>query len=222
MEATKTSNETVIESAKMSEKWLTETSEAMMNVYNKQLQFTTELYENFSTMFFGNTKGWGERKNFSDMFLNSDLAKWPGISFSETSSSSNVFMASFDKMYKQALEYNRNLLASLNSAMKNNQVDWSKINAEYLKTIEMQLEISKKTIVSLSETANRQLDLSIETNKQLMEKLNVQMSSLMKQNQKLWGDFENTQQEPVNGEDIKNKESNKTEAKKKWNVPVVE
>lgn len=222
MEATKTSNETVIESAKMSEKWLTEISEAMMSVYNKQLQFSTEIYENFSNMLFGNTKGWGERKNFSDMFLNSDLAKWPGTSFTETSGNSNVFMASFDKIYKQTLEYNRNFLASLNSAMKNNQVDWSKTNAEYLKTMEMQFEISKKTIVSLSETSNRQLDLSIEANKQLMERLNVQLNSLMKQNQKLWGDFESTQHEPANGEDNKNKESNKTETKKKWNVPVVE
>ena len=56
MEATKTNKETVIDGAKVSEKWFTETSEAMMNLYNKQLQYTTGLYDNFTHMFFGNNK----------------------------------------------------------------------------------------------------------------------------------------------------------------------
>lgn len=222
METTKTNNETVIEGAKMSEKWFNETSEAMMNVYNKQLQFTTGLYENFANMFFGNTKSWSERQNFSELFLNSDLAKWPGVSFTGSNGGSNIFLSSFDRIYKQTLEYNRNLLASLNNTMKENQFDWSKINEDYLKSTELQLEISKKMIISLSEMSNKQLDLSIDYNKKVMDEINTQLNALVKQNQKMWTEVYNMQEQQSNVEEKKTKESAKSETKKKWDVPVVE
>lgn len=231
MEATKTTNETIIEGAKVSEKCLNEISESMMNVYNKQLQFATGLYDNFINTFFGNVNGLNDRENFSDMFLNSDLAKWPGTSFTNTGVSSNPFLAAFDKIYKQTLEYNRNLLASINNTIKGNQVDRTKTNADYLKTFENQLEISKKIVVMLTETFNKQMDLSIEANKKLMDEINNQLNPLMKQNQKLWAEFLKTQQTSSNGEnknkdaspsDVKKTEAKQSDAKKKWDIPVVE
>lgn len=222
MEATKTNNETIIEGAKMSEKWFNETSEAMMNAYNKQLQFTTGLYENFTNMFFGSTKNWSDRQNFSELFLNSDLAKWPGVSFTGSNGGSNIFLSSFDRIYKQTLEYNRNLLASLNSTIKDNQFDWSKINEDYMKSAELQLEVSKKIIVSLSEMSNKQLDLSIDYNNKVMDEINTQLNALVKQNQKMWTEAYNMQEQQSNVEEKKTKESAKSETKKKWDVPVVE
>jgi predicted RNA-binding protein with RPS1 domain len=107
--------------------------------------------------------------------------------------------------------------------MKDNQFDLSKINEDYMKSIELQLAISKKIVVSLSEMSNKQLDLSIDYNKKVMDEINTQLNALLKQNQKMWTDFNNIQEEQQsNVEDKKTKESAKSETKKKWDVPVVE
>jgi hypothetical protein len=223
MEATKTNTETVVDNAKTSEKWLNATTEAMMDIYSKQLQFTTGLYDNFINSFLGAGKIKTERKNFSDMFLNSDLGKWSGTLLNDFSSNSSPFLTTLDGFYKQMLENNRNLLASLQN-INTNQIDWKAVNSEYLKTIETQIEASKKMGNSLTEAYNKRIDLSIDTNKKLMEEVNIQLNLLIKQNQKFVNEFFKTQQSSVNVEDKKSKEpsSSPSETKKKWEVPVID
>jgi hypothetical protein len=219
METKKTNNEAVNDNAKVSEKWMNTATETMMDVYNKQLQFTTKLYDNFFNTVLGSNKGSGERKNVSDIFLNSDLAKWPGSMFNGSERGSTPFLASIDDIYKKMLEYNRNLMSSLQN-IKAYQIDWSGVNDGYLKIIETQLEASKKIASSLSETYNKQMDFSIEVNKKLMEEINNQLISLAKQNQKMMTEFLKTQQTSTSGEEKKEKESNPSENKKKWEAPV--
>ena len=225
MEAKKTNGETVNDTAKISEKWLSATTEAMMDVYNKQIQFTAKLYDNFINSFSGNNRNFGEQKNVPNMFLNSDLAKWPGLSFKTIENNYNPFFPSIDDVYKKMLEYNRNFLESLKN-IKDNQIDWSAVNTEYFKTIESQLEASKKIGNSLNESYNTKKDFFIESNKKLMEEVNIQLGSLINQNQKIVTEFFNTQktshkEQPSTGaEEKKNKEANTAEPKKKWEAPV--
>ena len=220
METTK-ANETIIESAKLAEKWFNDTNNAMMEIYNKQLNLTTGLYNNFFSTLTGNVKGLGDSKNIFDSMLKNDFTKWFSMPSSNYNSiMSNSILSTFDGMYKQITDFNRNITTTLHSQLNNREHDWSSLNKEYMETIEKQMEVYKKIINTISEANNRELSLSLENNKKIIEEINEQFGAIIKQNQKFWS--EALKYTPVNQEyeDKKNKETNQSSSKKQTNVLV--
>jgi len=214
-------NHTATETPKTAEKMINDTTKEMMEVYNKQLNLTTGFYNNFFNSVMSNSKSWNGSKGFSDSFLNSDLMKLFPIPFSGMGSSfSNPLLPSFDKLYKQLLEYNSNMFSTLSNGIKST-TDWSAISKGYTETVENRLEVFKKILTAMSETYNKQLDFSIGNTKKMMEEINNQFNTIINQNQKLQEDVLATYQVPFDEEEKKIKESNLNESKKRSNVSVV-
>jgi hypothetical protein len=221
METTKTS-ETLLDNAKVAEKWFNDASTSMMDLFNKQLNLTTGYYSNLLNSTFSNTKDWGVNQGFIDNFLGGNSTKWltPFNTFSSNNNSS-YFFSTFDKMYKQIVESNRHFFTEFNNQLKTNEIDWNSINKEYKETMDRRIESSRKILSSITDSYSKQLHFTLDMEKNMFEELNNQFNSVMRQNQKMLSDFLNTYQNAFNGEEIKSKEAEIPENKKRTSVPVV-
>lgn len=221
METTKTS-ETLLDNAKVAEKWFNDASTTMMDLFNKQLNLTTGFYSNLLNSTFSSTKGWGVNQGFIDNFLGGNSTKWltPFNAFS-SSNNSSYFFSAFDKMYKQMLDSNRQFFNEFNNQIKTNEIDWNLINKEYKETIDRRIESSRKILSSITDSYNKQLHFTLDMEKNMVEEFNNQFNSVMKQNQKMFSDLLHTYQNAFNGEDRKSKEAEAPENKKRTSVPVV-
>jgi len=221
MEATNT-NHASTENAKSAEKLLTEASSNMMDIYNKQLKFITDFYSNFFNAFTGNSTGWDSNTGFSNNFLGNDLTKLFSNPFNGIGAGfPNPFLQSFDKLYKQMMEYNNNIFSNLNSATKS-KADWSEISKKYQETIENRLGAFNKIFSTLSEACGKKMNFSMEINKKEMEDVNNQLNLMLKQNQKIWSDMFAIYSGSSNTEEKKTKDPIVNEIKKRPNVPVYE
>ena len=75
METTKTSD-TLLESAKMAEKWMNESSAAVMEIYNKQLNLASGYYTNYINSIWSNGKVPGGSQQFLDNYFGNKMAKF--------------------------------------------------------------------------------------------------------------------------------------------------
>ena len=113
----------------------------------------------------------------------------------------NPFLTSFDKMSKQIIAYNRNLLLTFNSQVKESATDLRVISKKYMETIENRLETAKNIFNTLQKAYNSKVDFSMETNKKAMEEISNQFYLLIKQNQQSWTDMLEKCEVSLNGKD---------------------
>lgn len=203
------------ESTKAFEKGFSDVNENVMDMYTKQLNLMTGFYNNFLNPIISNNKGWNIGQDFGSNLFNTDLTKAFSNPFNGMGAgSSNPFLSSFDKMYKQMMGYNHNLLLAFNSQANGNHIDWSEISKKYMETVENRLEASKSIFNSISEACNAKVNSSIEANKKAMEEISSQFNLVIKQNQKFWADMLEMYQAPLHGENKNSKESTHNETKK--------
>jgi hypothetical protein len=221
METTQANNDTLLEGVKISEKWFNNLNAAMMDIYNKQLKLTTGYYTNFLNSALGGNNSQNKMTNPFNMFFNTDTTKAFWFPFGNDGAAfTNPFLHSFDKAYKDMLEYNRNLLTVLNSELKNNVSDWSKVRQEYREFMEKQIEVSKKIVDSMAEAFDKQGNFSTQLYKEAVEKINHQMDSVIKQDQDFLTNVLNTVQNASVGDEKKTKESVANDTKKKTNAVI--
>ncbi|MEI8137877.1 MAG: hypothetical protein WCH21_11180 [Bacteroidota bacterium] len=195
-------NETLLESAKMANKWFNDATTSTMESYKKQLNLVSGYYSNFFNSFLGENKNiWNPTKNFADLFFNNnDSIKSMFIPFSGfgmNGAFSNQFSNPFEKMIKQLTDYNQNLLGSFTKQFENGNSDWGVLNEKYQKTIEKEFEASKKLINTMVEGYNAQTESSLEAHKKLQEEINKQIGLVFKLNQEFWSEVLKTSQPPV-------------------------
>lgn len=220
METTKT-NEALLEGAKVAEKWLTDTSTAMMEIYNKQLNLATGYYTNFLNSTLGNNKGWNDNNGFSESFFSNNLLKNFSIPLNGNGNLfATPFQAAIENVFKQIGEYNKNLLAAFNNQVKHSEIDLSVINSEYIETVEKRLDATKNIFNRLSEAYNKEFEFATENNKKILEEINEQFNTVIKQNQKFWSDAFKQIQPSFDGEEKKQKENTSGENKKKTALVV--
>lgn len=221
METTQTNSDTLLEGVKISEKWFNNLNATMMEIYSKQLKLATGYYTNFLNSSLGGNNSQDKMANPFNMFFNTDTTKPFRFPFnSDGAIFSNPFLNSFDKVYKDMLEYNRNLLTALNGEMKGNISDWNKVRQEYREYVEKQIEVSKKIADAIAESYDKQGNFSIQIYKEAVEKINHQMDSVIKQDQDFLTNLLSTSQNSSNDEEKKTKESIVNETKKRANTSV--
>jgi hypothetical protein len=217
------SNGAVTDNAKMSEKWFTEANNAMMEIYNKQINLASGIYSNLLNSTLGNSKNWSGNSFSNDNMLSNSFSKlfWnPANNFSGVNNSTNLF-SSFDKMYKQLLESNHHFLNEYSNQIKNSENDWNTINKEYKDTFDRRVESSRKILTTISEVYNKQFNFALDSEKSLFEEMHNQLNMLMKQNQKWWKDALEKAETASEAEDKKSKEPYAYENKKRATIPVV-
>ena len=221
METTKSSNETLNESAKVVENLFNNTNAVMTDMYKKQMDLTTSFYNNLFGSKLGNANMWNQNSGFPNMFSNNmDMTKWfsnPFANFS-TMGMQNPFMSPFDKTMKQMMGFNQNLLSAFTNGFSGKANNMDAMTEEYKETIETRLEASKEIFNTISEAFKKQMESSMETNKKVTEEMSNQFNLVMKQNQKFWNDLLNAQQTLVNNEDKKSKDPIMYDGKKRSNV----
>jgi len=189
------------ESTKAFEKGFSDANENVMDMYTKQLNLMTGFYNNFLNPIMSNNKGWNLGQDFGHNLFDGDLTKAFSNPFNGMGAGvSNPFLSSFDKMYKQMMGYNHNLLLAFNSQANGATIDWSEISKKYIETVENRLEASKSIFNSISEACNTKVNSSIEANKKAMEEIGTQFNLVIKQNQKFWADMLEMHQAPLRGE----------------------
>ncbi|HXU27343.1 MAG TPA: hypothetical protein VN698_08935 [Bacteroidia bacterium] len=221
METTKSSNETLNESAKVVENLFNNTNAAMTDMYKKQMDLTTSFYNNLFGSKLGNTNMWNQNSGFPNMFSNNmDMTKWFSNPFANFSAvgMQNPFMSPFDKTMKQMMEFNQNLLSAFTNGFSAKGNNFGAMSEEFEETIETRLEASKEIFNTISEAFKKKLESSVETNKKVIEEMSTQFNLVMKQNQKLWADLLNAYQTPLNNEEKKSKEPIMNDSKKRSNV----
>lgn len=218
METTKTNDSTTSFG-----KEFKDTNTAITDMYSKQLNLITGFYTNvFNSMMDGN-KGWKQDNGFVDIYKNNGLAKIVSNSFGGAGNSfQSSFPRSFEKIYSQMADYNRNLFATFNSESKNGTVDLNEITKKYKETIASRLEVSQSVLKSTTEAYNKQFNAAIETNKKMMEDINTQFNLIVEQTQKFWADILKTDAVQLNEESAYIKESNLDGNKKRMNISVNE
>ena len=181
-----------------------ETNTAITDMYSKQLNLVTGFYTNFFNSMMGGNKGWNQDRGFADMHHPAnELSKIFSKSFGNDANNNfqNPFLGSFEKVYSQLADYNRNLFAAYNSETKNSHVDLNSISKKYKDTIDSRLQASQHILKSATEAYNKQFETAVETNKKMMEDINTQFSSVVKQTQKFWDDILKTTTTPLTEED---------------------
>ena len=222
METTKTNNETLMEGAKIAGKLMKDTSAVMMDIYDRQVNRTTKYYSDLFDSISGRNKNLEETRSFTDLLFSDEFAKGIWNPFSTARSSfSNPMIGSFDRTYKQMLNYNSDMLSVFNKMVKSNQFNWGSVSSQYIEAVENQIEATKSILSSLSAAYNKQLDLSFETNKNVFEELNEQFNSMLKQNQLFLNDLLQTSQIFKEGEEKKSKEHEHNGDKKHAHVKAV-
>ena len=215
METTQLNSNTLLEGVKISERWFNNLNTATMDIYNKQLNLVIGYYTDFLNSSLGSIHSSNKTKNPFNLFFNTDATKAFWFPFNNDG---NVFSSpvinSFDKTYKEVLDYNRNLLTTLNNEFKSNIVQWNKINQQYGEYIEKQMEISKKIANSIAEAYNKHGDFSTASYREAIEKLNHQIDLFMQQSQTLFSNVLKAQQNGFNSEVKKEKESAVKDIKK--------
>lgn len=212
------SNHSANESANTTEKMLTDSTKEIMDFYTKQLNAATGFYKNLFDSFSNSNKGWNTNSDFSTGFLNNDIMKSFLMPFNNMNTYfTNPFIPSYDKIYKQLIDYNSNLFNRLTSSLKDSS-DLSEINKKYREMITSQTETTKNSLKIAAEAYNNLINLSIENNKKILEEMNNQISALVEQNQLFWsGLTESAQVLPTNTEKTV-KESVNPEIKKRSSI----
>lgn len=203
--------------AKAAEKWFNDSSAAMMEIYNKQLNVATNFYKNLSGMGMANNSVWNPGKNFTNtLFGNNDLTKWMFNPFSSNGNSViNPFAGTFEKAYNQLTEYNRNLFSMFNNKDASDmQANLTEFGKKYQESLSKQMEASKQIMNSFMEAFNKQVEVATESDKKLMEELNGRFTAAIKQTQDLWANMLNSYKAPAEKEERSYKEDGAATAKK--------
>src|ERR1700758_5560392 len=194
MESTKSSNETLNESAKAVETFFNNSNALLTDMLKKEVDLITGFYNNLFGSKFGNANAWNQNSDFTNMFSNPmGMNKWfsnPFANFSATNGMQNPLLSSWEKITKQMMDFNQACLA----AYTNNKENMNALSEEYKETIETRLEASKEIFNTISESLKKQLECSIENNKKAGEEISNQLNLVMKQNQKFWSDLLNNRQ----------------------------
>ena len=216
------SNHSTNDGAKTPQKMLHDSSKEIMDFYTKQFNVVTGFYKNLFESFSTVNKGWNNTPDFSNNFLNNDLTKAFAMSFSGMSNNfANPFQPTFDKLYKQMIDYNTTMFTNLTNGLKSS-TDVSEISKKYQNEINTRIEASKNILKTASDAYNKQANFSIENNKNTMEEMNNQFDVMVKQNQKFWSDLMTSTQAPINKAEETIKDSISPEIKKRTAVPATE
>ena len=216
------SNHSTNDGVKTAEKLLNNSSKEIMDFYTKQFNVVTGFYKNLFESFSTVNKGWNNTPDFSNNFLNNDLTKSFATPFNGMSNNfANPFQPTFDKLYKQMVDYNTTMFTNLTNGLKSS-TDVSEISKKYQNEINTRIEASKNILKTASDAYNKQANFSIENNKNTMEEMNNQFDVMVKQNQKFWSDLMTSTQTPINKAEETVKDSISPEIKKRTAVPATE
>jgi hypothetical protein len=219
METTR-SNESLMDGAKLIEKWFNDSNSAFTEIYTKQLNLTTKFYDNLLKSTVGNNKNWNINNDIVDSFFKNDLMK--RFSFFP-SGNGNAFssqpMTTFENTFKEMIAINRNWISTFYNQMNSSDFDWNSISKDYMSLVEKRLETSKKILNSMENLFNEGMDFSIGKNKKFIEEINHEMTDLNKENKKFWAEYISSKEDKVS-EDRRSAESNFNETKKKTGSAV--
>ncbi|MGZ3884909.1 MAG: hypothetical protein ACXVPQ_11195 [Bacteroidia bacterium] len=213
METTKTTD-ALMEGAKITEQWLKDSSEAMTEIYNKQLNLALGFYNNAFNAMSGGSKNNTQNSLFNPMVFAQDLGKWSWNPFTGNTSA-NPFAGWFEKASQQMQEYNQHLLEITSNAAKTGETSWAGFFEKYKEVLSGRLGMSSEVLNALNEACTGQMSFTLENNKKVMEQLSRQFAELMKQSQKFWVDAIKT-----NGQETKQRKNDEMlplETKKKIN-----
>ncbi len=192
---THNTQDTILEGTRSANKWITDSTNAMMELYKKQLNVATGFYSNLFNMFSDENKNiFNPAKNFADMFSNNNGgARFTNLfSNGDTNRNfSNIFMSSMDRIMKQMAEFNQNLSSIVSKQMESGNTDLNGISEKYQRLMETNAEAVKKIMHKIAHANNKQLELTMELNKNLMEDINSQLNFISKQNQNFWSEILN-------------------------------
>jgi hypothetical protein len=216
------SNQSSSDGAKTAEKVLNDTTKELMDFYTKQLNVATGFYKSILDSFSTGNNSWNNSSDFSTGFFNNDLTKvftkpFSGMSYNAT----NPFMPMFDKFYKQMVDYNKDMLVSLNSGLKGN-ADLSDMTKKYQEAVNTRMESSKNILKTATDAYNKQLDFSMENNKKALEEMTNQFNAMVKQSQAFWSDLMVSTQTPTNTPDKTTKDATSPDTKKRTSAVVNE
>jgi hypothetical protein len=203
---TNNTQDTILEGTKTANKWFNDSANAMTDLYKKQLEATSNFYNNFFNLFSEDNKNvFNPARSFTDLFLNT--GNYGGMKFNNPFSNggmngnfSNIFASSLNRVFKQMAEFNQNLSSAIGKQLENGGADWNSINEKYQRLMESRLEALKKIMNTIVQANNKQIELTMEANRNLQEEITAQMSFLNKQNQKFWTDILNLRNQAAESE----------------------
>jgi len=205
-------NERFSESAKIANKWFSDASSSMMDIYNKQLKNVSSFYTDFFNSILGAanknsvfhfTNSLGNRNEVAWSFFN------PFSWLKNENANLNPFASVYENIYKQFTDYNKNLLSTFQGNFQAQQNDSISLNERYQKVIEKEWEAIKNTLNAISEAYNGQLESATNSSKKLFGELNKQINDVMKNNSEFWTEAVKTYQ--ANAKKEKDKKDEKSE-----------
>lgn len=188
METTRTT-EALSESAKLTEKWFKDASEAMTDIYNKQLNLALSMYNNWSNAWVGAGSKQAQAANISSFFSGPDLGNW---NFLAGFNPVNASAAWLDKVWKQALNYNQEMMAFLNDAAKTNTANWEELVKQNRSLLEKRFESLSGMISATADSYRKNLGVSFDEYRKLVEQTNKQLAGLIRQNESFWAEATKT------------------------------
>jgi hypothetical protein len=171
-------------------KWITDMSSIMMNIYNQQSNLVVGFYNNFFNFIPGmNRTPWNTAMNSANQFKNDGLASMftPFNSF-KTDGRLNLLTFQYEDVYKQAMEFNNKCAIEFQKQFQNLQTNFNEVNQKLQEIVEAEWKAVQKGINSLTETYNKQGNFSAETNRKFMEEVHHQLALATKRNEQMWAD----------------------------------
>ena len=204
------------------EKMLNDSSKEIIDFYTKQLNTASGFYKNLFESFSNVNRGWNNIPDFSNGFLNNDLSKVFAIPYSGVNTNfTNPFLPTFDKLYKQMVDYNTTMFTNLTNRLQSS-ADVFEISKKYQDVINTRIEAYKNILKTTTDASNKQVSFYIENNKNIMEEMNNQFDIIVKQNQKFWSDLMPSVKAPLNDIEKIVKDSISPEIKKRTSVFATE
>src|SRR4051812_35517691 len=111
---TNNAQDTILEGTKTANKWVTDSTNVMMELYKKQLNMASNFYSNLFNVFSDENKNmFNPARSFTEMFTGNNNGGMKFTNFFGNGDSSrnfsNIFMSSMDRIFKQMAEFNQSL-----------------------------------------------------------------------------------------------------------------
>lgn len=198
------------ESAKIANKWFSDATSSMLEIYNKQLNMAFGFYNNLFNSVSGNANR-GTALAFPNLFSNGNgdsKSFFNPLSWMKgENGAANPFNGIYQNFIKQITDYNRNWLNTLQGSFHLQQNDLTLINEKYRNLMEKEWETIKNTLNAISKSYNAQLESSIEMNKKISNEWHKLISNFMRSSEEFWTEIAKTYQASAKTDKVRKPEN---------------
>jgi hypothetical protein len=183
--------ETMHEKNQAANKWLTDASSTVMDMYNKQANLMFGFYSNLFNSMPGMSKNnWMSNMNFAQSHDGHEMARamFPAFNLFKANNFMNMCTSHYQDMYKQMADFNSLWSSFGQKKSQHMQENWSDSVEKMQAIVQKEWKVRNDMAATLMEAYNKQRETATELNKKFMEEMNTQFHEAFKRNEKFYAD----------------------------------